>query len=551
MRKRINNLIELYRDFTERAYAPFTGIHKKGVFICNIAFSLYVTTVISMLTLSSNIPLLLFTIYQITKLCLIKWSDLRISCLSERCRLQKNTFIICSSIIFAVLIINLLAHYPGGISGDSLDQWNQVQTGNFNNWHPAIHTMIIWLITRIVPFYSFFICFQILCFSILSGYMAATIEAWGIKKRWVIIFMITIISTQTTRNIMLYPWKDTAFTVLVLCLSVYMVNIVLSRGLWLTKWYNTSALAVVGALASIIRHNSFFFTVPLGILLITFYTKSTRNTIIAVISSILVVLGITNILYPLANVTYPTNQTYVESVRLPMTILSGVMVNKPEALDQQTKEFLLKIVDEQEWMKTYKSGNFNSIEWYFDTTDIISEIPPGDLIMMTLRAIINAPMTSLREFIALTRMVWSPLDWRNISVITDEGINALSDNELVFMQQIRAVGQVINSFFNAAFWLFTPSSILGSIGLHMTTLLVIGVYSINRNMGVKGLFLIIPSVMYNLGTMLLLGGPDYRFFHFNTVVTLPLIIALLASSKHNEDQSSRTKTLCSSPIDKT
>ncbi len=85
-----------------------------------------------------------------------------------------------------------------------------------------------------------------------------------------------------------------------------------------------------------------------------------------------------------------------------------------------------------------------------------------------------------------------------------------------------------NDYIRATIELLTPSRILTSIGLHMLLLLLAGVYSVNCNLGTKSLFLILPSIAYNFGTMLLLCGPDYRFFHFNAVITLPLLIALLS-----------------------
>jgi len=71
MKKRINDLADSYRVFTDKAYAPFIGIRRKGVFLCNVALSVYIAAVISMLTLSTNIPLLLFAVYQALKLFLI------------------------------------------------------------------------------------------------------------------------------------------------------------------------------------------------------------------------------------------------------------------------------------------------------------------------------------------------------------------------------------------------------------------------------------------------------------------------------------------------
>src|SRR5262249_58527353 len=47
-----------------------------------------------------------------------------------------------------VSTVFLLTFWPGLMSADSLDQWRQILTREFNDWHPAFHTLTHWLITR-------------------------------------------------------------------------------------------------------------------------------------------------------------------------------------------------------------------------------------------------------------------------------------------------------------------------------------------------------------------------------------------------------------------
>jgi hypothetical protein len=68
----------------------------------------------------------------------------------------------------------------------------------------------------------------------------------------------------------------------------------------------------------------------------------------------------------------------------------------------------------------------------------------------------------------------------------------------------------------------------------MLLLLISGIFSLYKK-GTAVLLLVVPSVIYNLGTMMLLAGSDIRFFHFNVVITVPLIFVLLSkpSLRHN------------------
>jgi hypothetical protein len=42
--------------------------------------------------------------------------------------------------------------------------------------------------------------------------------------------------------------------------------------------------------------------------------------------------------------------------------------------------------------------------------------------------------------------------------------------------------------------------------------------------------------MHNLGTMLFLCGPDLRLFHFNDVITLPIVLALLSKNVNTKEE---------------
>ena len=537
--------LESYRKFNEKVYAPFTCRQRRGVVFCNIMLSLYVAVIIvlhssgghSARVAPFSVPLLLFAAYQAFKLFLLKHGDLHITCNKERKELSWKTFVVVSAIVFGIFILNLFANFPGGFGTDVIMKWTQVQSGNFNNWHPPIYTMIIWLVTRILPEYSFFIGFQIMAFSIVVGYTVATLEAWGIKKRYIAFFMIAVVSHSTTRNILLYAWKDAALTILSLCLAVYMLNIVLSKGKWLSKWYNVCAIAIIGSLVTLVRHNGFFFTIPLGILLVVCYVKTIRKVLFAIATSVLLILGVTRVLYPMAGVVMVTDDSthvFTESVGLPMTILSGVMARNPEKLDDRTRQFMNRIATDMEWRATFELGNYNSVKFGgLHTCKFVAEISPRELMRMTLQTIRNAPKYSLLNILALTSMVWSPFVWHHgyggIDNDNPEHIATVASvREIAIMQQVRSVSRIFYGFINITLNMLIPSFVFSSIGLHMLLLLLVGVYSLNRNLGAKALVLFIPSVAYNLGTMLLLSGPDYRFFHFNTVITLPLIVALLA-----------------------
>jgi hypothetical protein len=100
------------------------------------------------------------------------------------------------------------------------------------------------------------------------------------------------------------------------------------------------------------------------------------------------------------------------------------------------------------------------------------------------------------------------------------------------------------------------SQLFTSIVLLMLLLLLAGIFSLSKN-DMAVLLLVVPSICYNFGTMLLLCGPGVRFFHFNVVITLPLLLALSAKISNTLPQTANpalwvevnSTSVCKTPRD--
>ena len=100
------------------------------------------------------------------------------------------------------------------------------------------------------------------------------------------------------------------------------------------------------------------------------------------------------------------------------------------------------------------------------------------------------------------------------------------------MGQSTALTQALTCFSDTAeslfLYLFTQN-----IGIIILIALFAAVTNVGRgNLGRA--FMVFPMLIYNFGTMLLLTGPDFRFFHFNFVIIIPLLYLILSGRKSNE-----------------
>jgi hypothetical protein len=513
-------------------YAGMGKGQRRWFIFCNLFLSAYMTFILylshsrllftrtdkTIISLFYSVCVFLLIYNVIICLCL-KYKCKAIAILGERTMVKKETVILFSCMQMVVLLLALAAAFPGGISPDTEDQWEQVHSFVFNDAHPVIHTLMIWLITRIVDHYAFVVFVQILVFSMGAGYLIATLESWGFDKKHLLIAALFIILNPYTMNIMMYPWKDLALTVLITWTMAMVINIYYSGGLWFKKPINVVLFAMVTGLASIVRHNGFFFTLPLYIIIFLLYSKQTFKVVLAISMAALIVFLVKVPLYKALNVTKP-HRTYTESVGIPMTILGNTLVKTPGRLPPEAKNFLNRMASDEEWREKYIPGDYNSIKWKFQTSDIVKAVPPKTLMTWMAKTCINAKYEAFHAFCDVTAIVWK-IDNRGVIITPPApGHNNILSKTLHYCFLAYSVLCLV---------LPLVSSLFSNLGVQMLLLLLTGIFALCKT-GTKALLLVIPSVAYNLGTMLLLCGEDIRFFHFNFVIAAPLLFVLLSKS---------------------
>jgi len=452
-----------------------------------------------------------------------------------------------------------------------------VQASVFDSWHPPIHTMLIWLVTRIVNSYGFFIGVQVFFFSLMVGYMASALRAWGIQTLWVALFALAVVSAHSTRAGLLYAVKDSMFACFALWMMVCLVNIVLSRGEWLGKWGNRIALAVVLAFVTLIRLNGFFFTIPVIVLIFLLYGK--KQAIAGAFSgalAVLIVLGVRGPLYRAVGVKNVAGQTYEEISTPPMNILTSIYKVKPGALDEDGVRLMQWLATPEQWaaeknrfgdysvlkgLKTAMIPNLRhlSTEAIADMEQKYAEYravcPPDKLVSMLWHAVKNEPTVAMKAFVVETNVLWDPIanyivdispdDIWFIQMLDDETFEKAMEDSFISAQlweDIRVetrkpyfrTFQRFQGAYQVADWMFhhlTLGGVLQNIGVNMLAIMLCMWFSLRRRWGWETLLLALPYLSNNLFCFCALICPDYRWLYYNVVITGPLVLVCLAKAK--------------------
>lgn len=307
---------------------------------------------------------------------------------------------------FVVLFLYYLGYYPGGLSNDFLAQYEQYYYNHFIDWHPVIQTLFaVCLPLKITGGWRGSIAlFQIIEFSAVLGYSFDVVYKWAGKK-YLIGTMLILLGNPYLYCFVLNLWKDVSFSMGVMLLIAYSLNVYFTKGKWLEKKSNMVVFIAVFVLTTLFRHNSILFTIPL--LLALFFCVSRKRFIAVLIASAVVCALIKGPLYMALKVEDP-GKRQVETLGLPLTVIGAAVQLAPEEQDEDVLEFAYRIAPQRVWEKYYTLGSFNSIKWMSATNiDVVNEYDPVDVIVMMMKCIKNSPNASLASLVTLTDGVYT------------------------------------------------------------------------------------------------------------------------------------------------
>lgn len=434
----------------------------------------------------------------------------------------------------AVMLLYYAGYYPGGFTPDTFNQWYQVDKGFLLDWHPAIHTLLFLMLPSFICNNLAFVSFmQIVWLSLAMAYLGIVMERWGIKKSWVCVALALGILNPASAITLSFVWKDTALTIFAVVLAGQIMEIVFSDGEWLKQWQHPLAFGLFGALAMLMRHNAILLVAPMMLLVIfTYWRKVKYVCFFSGMWMIFFVVGIKGPLYHVLGVqSHP--QVTAEMLGVPMTILANVLVHEPDSLDEDAREFLYRIGDQELWESTYEEGSWNSAKWMGAdiSNDIIEEVGASNVLRYTWHAIQREPYYAYRAVVKLFSVVWKPVG-KEVSWAYEVSVHSYSLYPYE-MKGISCIQKVLDAVRKISVEGTALTTWSWHIGFFILLLLFVGISRLKE--GWERSLCWIPVLCYDFGTALLLCGHDFRFFSFNTVIIWPLMLIMFSDKNQKAD----------------
>lgn len=465
----------------------------------------------------------------------------------KKCEIKKLAIKIFA-ISFGIMLVCYYSRFPGIYFMDSVYQLNEVMTGNYDDWHPLLHTLLVYGLPMKIGGLWLIELLQIVFYCLALAYMICTLRWYGCpgKLCWGI-FIYLMLQPDTT-YIMLFPMKDCTFAILTMLLVTQYVHIVCTKGKWLGKNRNIALLIITTIVCTIIRHNAILFTLPLLCAVLYFACTERRRSFIYAIAVIAGILIIKLPFYGLFHMQ-PNEDRVTETMGLPIVMMGNVLTTTPELMDAEAVDFMYEVREQEIWEEFYKTGDWNVVKCYDGGADfdVIENAGRSKILGYMLDTLLRCPDESMKAFNSVTGMVWQidgKMNWMYSMQRYDSNYkggvydNTDATDELEkYDIELPLADYIAESF--KTYREVVDASVLkyvfSYVGILNLVMLITCFGKIKCARDLKRLFHILPIMAYSYGTALLLSAYDWRFFFYTYGCFFGVMYLLLRESDTEEE----------------
>ncbi len=305
---------------------------------------------------------------------------------------------------FLPLFVWWLGWFPGFLSSDSIDQLTQADNGKFTNFHPAIHTMYLWLITRVWDTPGAVTLVQIAAMAGMLALVARRLVQVGapvwaaVGAAWVVASLPPVTTTTIT------IWKDVPYTLAVLWVFSELLGMARDPDRFWTSRWGPVRLGLGISLMWMLRLNGFLTVGLLAVGLAIGFRRHLRRLAIPAAVLVLSFVAVQVVLYELApvdRVSIAPGQVYIGDIAASLTHEPGNF--SPEELD-----YLATIAPLDVWTSRYDCYDSNLLSFDSQFDDGAIRDSSGRFAALAIKAIVRDLDTVLGHRACATSYLWWP-----------------------------------------------------------------------------------------------------------------------------------------------
>lgn len=432
--------------------------------------------------------------------------------------------------IIVVFSIVLIAHFPGILVSDALVQWNEVQTGVYDNWHPIFNTLYIALLAGIINNPGFVLAVQILWIAFSVSYFLTRFKKYyNVSSVLLIIISCVFALFPLNFNFAVTLLKDILYSCFILILTGMIVDIINNED-WFKKWYNILFFVLICFAICAFRHNGIIAIVLVFITLFIVKKNSRKYVLITSLIWIVSYFLLNALVMKVFNVE---KATYANTYG-PVSHIFARMLNSGDEVKFSEEEIneLSKYVDVDKLKETYSQYNMDySINSQY--IDVLKE-NGGDYLKFAIKEFAKYPQIVIKHYLKLSSYLYSPVPFKEhyfVGMFTETDLWIYKD---VYPELDREslLPKVYNFCKNVETEL--QSGVLGTIfmypaiWMYLSIILVILVCKKYKNK--KFLLLLLPMIYNTLSLVIAIPVPMVRYIYPTLMISyllIPVMIYLL------------------------
>ena len=404
-----------------------------------------------------------------------------------------------------------ISFYPGAMTPDSLQQWEQAQTQEFTNWHPVMFTWTIMFLTNIWNSPGIIALFQVSLFALVTGFMGYMMERTGFKTIliWVLLIMLAISPINAIYSITI--WKDVIYSISLLFFSLLLILLVRTNGAESKKLSFLILLFIGSFILVFFRHNGFPVFVITMIPVLIMYRHMWKRLLPVTLLVIAAHQIITGPVYSALEV-HPSDPQ--EALSIPTQQIANIVVNNGEMSVEQ-KEYINRLMPLELWQEKYNPYAVDPIKFSWGDYDrwVIYD-DWNQYFEIWAALVLQNPWLATEAFLNETSLVWQmtmPEDYKMNRYVT----NIYLGNEFglvntvinpSFKKSALSYLEVENKFEE---YLWRPA-----VYLFLSTLLVYIAY-LRNNWRVW--LLLLPVALNTAAVMVAIPAQDFRYLFSNSL----------------------------------
>jgi hypothetical protein len=306
-----------------------------------------------------------------------------------------------TSVMLFVWLMTLLVYWPGIIGNVNLVAVDEWFAGQLADWHPVVYTLILGTMIKIFSTVSAFLLIQITALSLVLGWGFAYFEQLGVKRNilWILTFITAFLPANLLSVITLT--NDIAFSITLAALTIMVIKIVFSKGLWLEKTRNWICFILVSLLSIFFRYNG-IPAVGLTLLALLVFLPAQRKIIITITG--VVILGWVLMNGPIFNLL---GVNRVSEGQLDNILLHHISahVDAGTLLDMDEKQYLDSLFPLEAWDYSCCTNKAMWAKPEFDAQRFHDNSAINKKIAVDL--FLKAPLVGVKHILCAGDLVWN------------------------------------------------------------------------------------------------------------------------------------------------